>query len=325
VPAAVSTVADAVAGKAASVPAPSVAEVAQSVPTTVGPSVAEAQQVVPQAQPAPSVQEPTLPTEGQPTAAPVVETSPPIAPVDPLASLAANPQEEPAMEAPRSEAALPVEEVAPPAPEVVDASPAPEVVATSPAPEIVDPPPAPEIVAAAPPEPVVRSARASVPVPVAAVEAQPVDETVTDEPSPEVVDASVVIDDAEAVEAARLDAVRLQPIVEATPVPAAEPVAAASAQPVVDDWFAAFAAADVFPQAVPTPETAGVQAASLTSDRTAITVQVVPPFERVLQAIGAVIPSTGGPTAIALATALIALGALGLGLRWAGRERARRP
>jgi hypothetical protein len=93
----------------------------------------------------------------------------------------------------------------------------------------------------------------------------------------------------------------------------------------------ALVAASFFAQVSPTPETAGVQTVSITSDRVAITVQVLPPLEEILRRvqalppINALIPSTGGPTAVALATGLFALGGLGVWLRRVGRDRPRRP
>jgi len=93
-----------------------------------------------------------------------------------------------------------------------------------------------------------------------------------------------------------------------------------------------FAAAMLFLQAIPQvapgsgrsssdPETAGVQAAAATSDRTSIRVQVMPPLDQTLTAIGARIPSTGGPSAAALGLGLAMLGGLGFWLRRAGRRR----
>jgi hypothetical protein len=87
------------------------------------------------------------------------------------------------------------------------------------------------------------------------------------------------------------------------------------------DEPATFAAASLFAQVSPTPETAGVQAAAVPSNRTAVSVQVVPPLAQILPAIRATIPSTGGPSAVALATGLVGLGGLGVWLRHAGRKR----
>jgi hypothetical protein len=68
-------------------------------------------------------------------------------------------------------------------------------------------------------------------------------------------------------------------------------------------------------------ETAGVQAAAATSDRTSIRVQIMPPLDQILSAIGASIPSTGGPSAAALGVGLAMLGGLGFWLRRAGQRR----
>jgi hypothetical protein len=93
-----------------------------------------------------------------------------------------------------------------------------------------------------------------------------------------------------------------------------------------------FAAAMLFLQASPQvapgsgrsssdPETAGVQSAAATSDRTSIRVQIMPPLDQILTAIGARIPSTGGPSVAALGVGLALLGGLGYRLRRAGRRR----
>jgi hypothetical protein len=69
------------------------------------------------------------------------------------------------------------------------------------------------------------------------------------------------------------------------------------------------------------PEANGVQASSIGSDRTSIRVLVLPPLNQILPAIAAMIPSTGGPSAAALALGLIALGGLGVRLRRIGLRR----
>jgi hypothetical protein len=97
--------------------------------------------------------------------------------------------------------------------------------------------------------------------------------------------------------------------------------------------YRTFAAALLFLQASPQlapgtgkrspsdPETAGVQAAAAASDRTSIRVQILPPLNQILRAIGASIPSTGGPAAAALGLGLCILGGLGFGLRRSGQRR----
>lgn len=72
------------------------------------------------------------------------------------------------------------------------------------------------------------------------------------------------------------------------------------------------------------PETAGVQTAALSTDRTSIQVQILPALEQVVTAIGAMLPSTGGPGALALAAGLVGLGGAGFWLRRAGVRRQRR-
>ena len=81
------------------------------------------------------------------------------------------------------------------------------------------------------------------------------------------------------------------------------------------------AASERFPQVSPTPETAGVQAASITSDRAAISVQIFPPLDRILPAIGALLPSTGGPSLALASAVLLVIGSLGIFLRRIGRAR----
>ena len=105
---------------------------------------------------------------------------------------------------------------------------------------------------------------------------------------------------------------------EATPVPSrAQDVASddgmAAAEVVADAEL--FAASN----AVPTPQTAGVQTAAVSSDRTSIVVQIMPPVQQAVAAIRAAIPSTGGPSAAVLASVLVGIGAFGLFLRRAGR------
>lgn len=92
-----------------------------------------------------------------------------------------------------------------------------------------------------------------------------------------------------------------------------------------------FAAGKLFAQPRPTPhaanqdvEAAGVQAVSITPDRTAILVQVAPQIQRITSAIGGMIPSTGGPGALAVVTLLVSIGGAGVWLRRAGRRRAGR-
>jgi hypothetical protein len=64
------------------------------------------------------------------------------------------------------------------------------------------------------------------------------------------------------------------------------------------------------------PETAGVQTSAIGgSDRTSIRVLIMPPLDQILPPIAALIPSTGGPTAVALAVVLASLGGLGFWLR----------
>jgi hypothetical protein len=96
-------------------------------------------------------------------------------------------------------------------------------------------------------------------------------------------------------------------------------------EPADDSTDQGLASVLLFPQVSPTPETAGVQTASISSDRTAITIQIMPLVQRILPTIGAMIPSTGGPSAALFGSALLAVGGLGLWLRRAGRERGRRP
>jgi hypothetical protein len=71
----------------------------------------------------------------------------------------------------------------------------------------------------------------------------------------------------------------------------------------------------------PEPETAGVQTAAISTDRASIHVLVLPPLAQVVTAIAAFIPSTGGPTAAAIAFALASLGGVGVWLRRAGTRR----
>ena len=72
----------------------------------------------------------------------------------------------------------------------------------------------------------------------------------------------------------------------------------------------------VFGQSNPrsdTPETAGVQTvAAATPDRTAIIVQIAPQLQQMIRTIVAILPSTGGPSLIVLASTLLALGGLGV-------------
>jgi hypothetical protein len=63
-----------------------------------------------------------------------------------------------------------------------------------------------------------------------------------------------------------------------------------------------------------------VPTASISPDRTAITVQIVPPVQRMLTAIGATIASAGGPSAAVFGSALLAMGGIGFWLRRAGHE-----
>jgi len=71
----------------------------------------------------------------------------------------------------------------------------------------------------------------------------------------------------------------------------------------------------------PDPETAGVQTAAISTDRASIHVLVLPLLEQILPAIAAFIPSTGGPSAAALAIGLVALGGVGVWLRRRGARR----
>jgi nicotinate-nucleotide--dimethylbenzimidazole phosphoribosyltransferase len=79
----------------------------------------------------------------------------------------------------------------------------------------------------------------------------------------------------------------------------------------------------VYQQSDPTndiPETAGVQTASIAApDRTSIVVAIAPPVTQIISTIVAILPSTGGPSAVALATALLGLGGVGVWLRRSGR------
>jgi hypothetical protein len=85
-----------------------------------------------------------------------------------------------------------------------------------------------------------------------------------------------------------------------------------------------FAATQLFPRLEPTPDasgdtqTAGVQTAFITSNRAAISVQIILP-QRLVTAIVTIIPSTGGPSAAILGGGLIALGGVGVWLRRTGR------
>jgi hypothetical protein len=162
-------------------------------------------------------------------------------------------------------------------------------------------------------------------------------------------EAVLVVDGTEAVENGRFDtarraAISVQRLADAAPsadVVVDMPAAAQSSEVTVNalepapsprqstadepDLAAASifvqVAPSIFVQVAPTPETAGVQAAAIRSDRATITVQVVPPLAQILPTIQALIPSTGGPNAVALATGLIALGGLGVALRRVGRKR----
>jgi hypothetical protein len=77
------------------------------------------------------------------------------------------------------------------------------------------------------------------------------------------------------------------------------------------------------PQSTPAPDTqtAGIQTASVSTDRTSIRLQILPPLGQILPAIGATITSTGGPAAATLAVGLAGLGGLGVWLRHLGRRR----
>ena len=81
----------------------------------------------------------------------------------------------------------------------------------------------------------------------------------------------------------------------------------------------------IFQQSDPTndpPETAGVQTASIApGDRTSILVSIGPPLNQMISTLVAIVPSTGGPSIAVLATALLALGGVGLWLRRSGRIR----
>jgi hypothetical protein len=94
-----------------------------------------------------------------------------------------------------------------------------------------------------------------------------------------------------------------------------------------DAWFAWFPFAQTRRPArgdgSSEPETAGVQTAALATDRTSIQVQILPPLEQVLTIIGAMLPSTGGPGALALAAGLVGLGGAGIWLRRTGSRRQR--
>ena len=63
-----------------------------------------------------------------------------------------------------------------------------------------------------------------------------------------------------------------------------------------------------------------MQAASVTTDRTSIRIQILPPLEQIVPAIVRTIPSTGGPALISLVLALAALGSVGGWLRYLGRR-----
>jgi hypothetical protein len=69
------------------------------------------------------------------------------------------------------------------------------------------------------------------------------------------------------------------------------------------------------------PETAGVQTAAISTDRASIHVLVLPPLDQILPTLAGFIPSTGGPSAAALAISLVALGGLGVWLRRRGMRR----
>jgi hypothetical protein len=71
----------------------------------------------------------------------------------------------------------------------------------------------------------------------------------------------------------------------------------------------------------PRAETAGVQSASLGSDRTSIMVQIIEPLKQIMPAINAILPSTGGPSTPLVALVLFGLGGVGVGLRRVGLRR----